>query len=398
MVTIAPAADFVVAGDELRFLVSAAPAPPANLTVDVAIVSAPCELTEPPDSVIIAAGTLQGTLKVETSGVTVGAQGCVVTATIGAGDGYAVGAGAGAAASAKLTMQPVVTIAAGDSPVPEGSAVSFTLTASPAPAADLTVNVSWSDPGSFLAASGSGTVTIVASTRTAPLTAATDDDDTNEQDGSVEVTVDPGSGYTVGMPRSATVDVTDDDQTARSPVPAPAGPAPAGPADPAPTPEGPRVPLPSPPAQIPRPPAPPAPAPAPVPPAPPISTVTISSAGSTVHREFPRATFVTVDEGGTMSYTLEATPAPSSTLTVALNWVYLGESHDPPVDLELKLTPRPAAVTIPTSGTTSLTVTAGNNDKRNHLFGGSELISIWPGDGYTPGVPSRLHVDLEDDE
>ena len=69
-----------------------------------------------------------------------GAQGCLVTATIDAGDGYAVGEGAGAAASATLTMQPVVTIAAGTSPVTEGSPVSFTLTAAPAPVADLTVS------------------------------------------------------------------------------------------------------------------------------------------------------------------------------------------------------------------------------------------------------------------
>ena len=384
VVTIAPVADSVVAGDALRFLVSAAPAPSANLTVGVTIASDPCELTEPPDSVTIGAGKSQATLTVKTIGVTVGAKGCVVTAAIATGEGYAAGDAAGATASATLTTQPVVTIAAGASPVSEGSAVSFTLTAAPAPATDLTVNVSWSDPGSFLAASGSGTVTISGSMRTATLTANTDDDETAEQDGSVEVTVDPGSGYMVGMPKSATVDVTDNDQTARSPVPAPPGPAP-----PAPTPEGPRVPLPNPPVRTP---------PAPAPPAPPISTVTIASAGSTVHSEFPRGIFVTVDEGGTMSYTLEAMPAPSSTLTVALRWYYTGDYFDPPLDPELKLTPRPETVTIPTSGTASFTLTAGDNDKRNYLFGGSELISVWPGDGYKYGVPSRLYIDVEDDE
>ena len=371
----------MTAGDELRFLVSAAPAPQANLTVGVTIASDPCDLTEPPDSVIIGAGESQGTLKVETRGLT---EGCVVTATITAGDGYEVGEGAGAAASATLTMQPVVTIAADASRVAEGSPVSFTLTAAPAPAADLTVNVSWSDPGSFLIASGSGTVTIPASDETATLTAHTDDDSTAEDDGSVTVTVRPGSGYTVGARKSATIDVTDnDDPTTRSPGPSTPGPATPAPRTPGPATPGPRTPSPTTPAPTPEPPTP---------------TVTISAPGATRHWALTHAMVVEVDEGDTVSFTLEATPTPESALTVNLSWSFAGDLASPPVNTDLSLTPRPDSVTIPTSGTASFTLTAGNNNKKNHPYYNGHLISIWPGDGYTYDVPRKLFVHIEDDD
>ena len=92
----------------------------------------------------------------------------------------------------------------------EGNPVSFTLTASPAPTEDLTVNVSWNETGSFLTATGPSAVTIPTS-RTATLSADTDDDSTDESNGSVTVNVLSGSGYTVGSPSAANVTVTDDD-------------------------------------------------------------------------------------------------------------------------------------------------------------------------------------------
>ena len=171
----------------------------------------------------IAAGESRASLTVGTSGVAVGAQGCVVTATIAAGDGYRAGAAAKASASATLmAVQPVVTIAAGDSPVTEGNPVTFMLTAAPPPASPLTVDVGWAESGSFLTPSRPQTVTIPAS-GTATLTADTDDDSADEPDGSVTATVAPGSGYTVGSTDSATVEVADNDPPAPS-IPRPRGP------------------------------------------------------------------------------------------------------------------------------------------------------------------------------
>ena len=135
VVTIAAAEDAVTADGRLRFLVHAAPAPRASLIVGVSIASDPCNLTPTPDTVTIAAGESRASLTVATSGVAVGAEGCVVTATIADGDGYRAGAAAKASASATLMPeQPVVTITAGDSPVTEGNPVTFTLTAAPPPA------------------------------------------------------------------------------------------------------------------------------------------------------------------------------------------------------------------------------------------------------------------------
>ena len=106
---------------------------------------------------------------------------------------------------------PAVTIAAG-SAVTEGAGAVFTLTASPAPAADLAVTVAVSQRGAFAdaAALGARTVTIAAGESSATFTVAT------VGDGAIMATVQAGDGYTVGGTASATVAVADDDE----PVPA----------------------------------------------------------------------------------------------------------------------------------------------------------------------------------
>ena len=211
MVTIAAVADSVAADDSLQFRVSANPAPEAELTVTVTIAATDCDLAQTTASVTIAAGKSQATLAVPTTGVAVGAEGCEVTASIAAGDSYKVGAAADASASATVRL-PEVTITADSESVEEGSPVAFTLTATPPPAADLTVNVSWSGGDSFLTETPPTTVTIPVS-GTAALTAATDDDSVDEANDSVTVTIGAGSGYTVGSSDSATVAVTDNDST-----------------------------------------------------------------------------------------------------------------------------------------------------------------------------------------
>ncbi|MDE0227902.1 MAG: hypothetical protein OXJ62_03485, partial [Spirochaetaceae bacterium] len=213
MVTVAAATDVVTMGASPQFRISANPAPRADLAVTVTITAPGCVLAQSSASVPIAAGESHATLTVPTGGVAAGANSCVVTATIAAGDGYAVGAATGASASVTLTMPPVVTVTADSATVPEGSPVSFTLIAAPPPADDLAVTVSWSESGSFLAATSPRTVTIAASAQTAPLAVDTVDDSDHQADGSVTVTLEAGSGYTVGASGSATVAVTDNDTT-----------------------------------------------------------------------------------------------------------------------------------------------------------------------------------------
>ena len=113
------------------------------------------------------------------------------------------------------TALPVITIAAGTSPVTEGTAVAFTLTRTGSTTAALTVNVSVSESGDMVAAANEGakTATFTANSATATLSVATVSDTVDEADSVVTVTVDtaPPATYTVGTSSSATVTVGDND-------------------------------------------------------------------------------------------------------------------------------------------------------------------------------------------
>ena len=118
---------------------------------------------------------------------------------------------------------PNVTIAPGTSPVTEGTAATFTVTATPAPTAATTVSVAVTEETSgsqdFVASGNetTHTVTINAGAGTGTLTVATVGDSTQEPHGAVTATVSGGTGYTVGNPSSATVTVLDDDGTSAPP-------------------------------------------------------------------------------------------------------------------------------------------------------------------------------------
>ena len=105
---------------------------------------------------------------------------------------------------------PEISIAS-DGDVTEGTAASFTISASPTPAADLSVNVSVSQSGDFGVTTGAQTITI-PTTGSYTLTVATTDDSTDEADGSVTATVNTGTGYTISTSASAdTAAVSDND-------------------------------------------------------------------------------------------------------------------------------------------------------------------------------------------
>ena len=114
-----------------------------------------------------------------------------------------------------VNAQPVVTIAAGTSPVTEGTAASFTVSASPMPASDLTVNLSVAEAAGsdFVASGNEGMKTVmIPASGSVTYTVATMNDDTDEPNGNVTVTVENGTGYMVGSTASATVMVNDDDE------------------------------------------------------------------------------------------------------------------------------------------------------------------------------------------
>ena len=110
-----------------------------------------------------------------------------------------------------LADTPVVTIAAGASPVTEGTAAEFTLTRT-ATGTALTVAVAVTETGDVISGTAtSTTVAFAAAAATATLTVATEDDADDEADSVVTATVAAGTGYAVGSPGSATVTVQDDD-------------------------------------------------------------------------------------------------------------------------------------------------------------------------------------------
>ncbi len=115
---------------------------------------------------------------------------------------------------------PEVGVAAG-ADVTEGGDATFTITADPAPPAALDVTVTITQTGDYGANTGTQTVTIPIS-GTATVTIATDDDSTDEPDGSITAAIDAASGYTVSAAASsATVAVADDDDPPPPPPPPP---------------------------------------------------------------------------------------------------------------------------------------------------------------------------------
>ncbi len=112
---------------------------------------------------------------------------------------------------------PEVTIAAGTSPVTEGTAAVFTLSRAGVTAQALTVAVSVSHTGAVIKTSDGYTAptnaVFAAGSAAAGLTVETEGDDTDEVNGSITAAVGMGDGYRVGTPSSAQVTVNDDDRT-----------------------------------------------------------------------------------------------------------------------------------------------------------------------------------------
>ena len=111
---------------------------------------------------------------------------------------------------------PMVTIAADSGTVVEESgAAGFTLSRTGSTAAELTVPVAVTQQvdRDFLpdGAEAERTVTFAVDSATAALSVALENDDLDEASGDLTVEVQAGSGYTVGDPGSATVNVIDTD-------------------------------------------------------------------------------------------------------------------------------------------------------------------------------------------
>ena len=216
----ASAGSGVTEGGSATFTVTASPAPAANLDVSVTVSqSGDYGATTGQRTVTIpTSGSV--TLTVATTDDTTDEADGSVTATVNAGSGYTVSATQGAATVAvsdnDAAPTPEISVSAG-SGVTEGGSAVFTVTASPAPAANLAVSVTVSQGGDYGATTGQRTVTIPTS-GSVTLTVGTTDDTTDETDGSVTATVNAGSGYTVSSSQGAATVAVSDNDDAPTPV------------------------------------------------------------------------------------------------------------------------------------------------------------------------------------
>ena len=133
-----------------------------------------------------------------------------VTVTLNAGSGYTLSGTKTATVTVNDDDEPELTITAG-SAVTEGTAASFTVSASPSAAGSITVKYTVTQSGAFVASGDLSAQTVSLSGGTATFTVPTVGDSTDEADGSVTVTLNAGTGYTLGSTNTATVNVSDDD-------------------------------------------------------------------------------------------------------------------------------------------------------------------------------------------
>lgn len=207
----------VTEGGRVTFTVSATPVPTVPLTVDVSVTSSgDFGVTTGSRQVTIStSGT--GSLTVTTADDSTNESDGSVTVTVDDGSGYTVPQAASSASVAVTdddnpsSTSPSISISGG-SAVTEGATASFTLAASPAPSAAVTVNINVTSIGGF-ATTGAQTVTI-PTTGSTTLNVPTIADSVDELDGSVTVVVAAGTGYSVGSSSTATVTVSDDDTAA----------------------------------------------------------------------------------------------------------------------------------------------------------------------------------------
>ncbi len=106
---------------------------------------------------------------------------------------------------------PPTTVDAGDG-ITEGGNATFTITMNPAPSEAVTVSVTIEQTGSYVASQNLGAKDVTVSTSgSATHTVPTINDNADEANGAVTLTIVGGVGYTVGDTASASVAVLDND-------------------------------------------------------------------------------------------------------------------------------------------------------------------------------------------
>ncbi len=223
--TITASSTTITEGTAATFTITASLAPTTTLTVNVNVSENGNVISGTPSSTVtINANETTATLTVNTANDQADEPNSVVTAQLQTGTGYTLGT----QNSASVTVEdndspprlpppppppptPQVIITASSTTITEGTAATFTITASSAPTSALTVNVDVSEDGDVIRGTPSSTVTIDANKTTVTLTVNTVNDQRDEPNSVVTAKLQGGTGYTVGASSSASVTVNDND-------------------------------------------------------------------------------------------------------------------------------------------------------------------------------------------
>ena len=210
----------ITEGGTATFNLSATPAPQSQITVNVDVVdSGSFAGSGQAGSRQVTIGTGgSGTLTVTTTNDSTDEPDGSLTATIASGQGYSPSSSSGSASIAVNDNDlppptPAVSISGGGA-ITEGGTASFTLTASPAPQGSISVNVDVTQSGNFARGGQTGTRRItIGGSGTATFSVTTNNDSTDEPNGSISAAVRGGTGYTVhSQSGSYSVTVNDDDE------------------------------------------------------------------------------------------------------------------------------------------------------------------------------------------
>ena len=221
-ITIAAGGDITEGGDAV-FTVQASPAPASDLEIALAIADDAVSdfLTDGEEgskTVTIAAGSDTATYTLATTDDDLDEANGGVSATLEAGTGYRVASPSTATVAVADNdgdddARATVVRITGGADITEGGVARFTLTGAPAPSQDITVNLRVTQSGAFAGDGELGARPVTLGTdATVTVDIPTVDDSTLEDDGSLTITVEPGTGYTPhATDASATVAVADDE-------------------------------------------------------------------------------------------------------------------------------------------------------------------------------------------
>ena len=198
----------ITEGGTATFSLNATPKPTSSITVKVSVQSGSFAQSGQQSVTIGTAGT--GSFTVTTVNDSTDEPDGSITATLTSGTGYSVGSPSSASVAVNDNDGPPVPVVSisGSSAITEGDTATFSLNATPKPASSITVKINVQS-GSF-AQSGQQSVTI-GTAGTGSLTVRTVNDSTDEPNGSITATLVSGTGYSVGSPSSASVTVNDND-------------------------------------------------------------------------------------------------------------------------------------------------------------------------------------------